>query len=68
MDLVELRRRPPSRATRRPRAGTIADELTSEDGIVVEREDLRFVAAVPDRVNLKISPRSRTRAASSGSS
>ena len=32
----------------------IADELSSNNDVVIEREDLRFVAHVPDQVHLKV--------------
>src|SRR5262249_27682660 len=31
-----------------------ADELVSGNDVVIEREDMRFVARVPDQVNLKV--------------
>lgn len=55
MDLVELKEKTTlSREEAAARLHAIADELTSEEGIVVERDDLRFTAAVPDEVHLKI--------------
>jgi len=32
----------------------IADELASNNDVVIEREDIRFVAHVPDQVHLKV--------------
>ncbi len=55
MDLVELKEKQTLRredAAARLRA--IADELGSGNDIVLERDNLRFVARVPDEVNLKI--------------
>jgi amphi-Trp domain-containing protein len=36
------------------RLHAIADELASNNDVVIEREDLRFVAHVPDQVHLKV--------------
>ena len=36
------------------RLHAIADELASNNDVVIEREHLRFVAHVPDQVNLKV--------------
>ena len=55
MDLVELKEKQTLRredAAARLRA--IADELGSGNDIVLERDNLRFVARVPDEVHLKI--------------
>jgi amphi-Trp domain-containing protein len=55
MELVELQEKTTLRreeAAARLRA--IADELASGNDIVLERDRLRFVARVPDEVNLKI--------------
>ena len=55
MDLVELKQKETLRredAAARLRA--IADELGSGNDIVLERDNLRFVARVPDEVHLKI--------------
>jgi len=55
MDLVELKEKETIRredAAARLRA--IADELASGNDIVLERDHLRFVARVPDEVQLKI--------------
>jgi amphi-Trp domain-containing protein len=55
MDLVELKQKETLRreeAAARLRA--IADELASGNDVVLERDNIRFVARVPDEVNLKI--------------
>jgi amphi-Trp domain-containing protein len=55
MDLVELKEKTTlSREEAASRLHAIADELASGNGIVMERERLRFVARVPDQVHLKI--------------
>jgi amphi-Trp domain-containing protein len=36
------------------RLHAIADELASNNDVVIEREDLKFVAHVPDQVHLKV--------------
>jgi amphi-Trp domain-containing protein len=55
MDLVELKEKSTlSREEAAARLHAIADELSSGNGIVMERERLRFVAHVPDEVKLKI--------------
>jgi amphi-Trp domain-containing protein len=43
-----------SREEAAARLHAIADELASGNDVVIEREDMRFVAHVPDRVNLKV--------------
>jgi amphi-Trp domain-containing protein len=43
-----------SREEAAARLRAIADELGSGNDVVIEREDLRLVAHVPDRVNLKV--------------
>jgi len=43
-----------SREEAAARLHAIADELASGNDVVIEREDLRFVAHVPDQVNLKV--------------
>jgi amphi-Trp domain-containing protein len=43
-----------SREEAAARLRAIADELASGNDVVIEREDLRLVAHVPDRVNLKV--------------
>lgn len=55
MDLVELKEKTTLRreeAAKRLR--DIADELASGNDIVLQRDNLRFVARVPDEVELKI--------------
>jgi len=55
MDLVELKEKTTlSREEAATRLHAIADELASGNGIVLERDRLRFVARVPDEVHLKI--------------
>jgi amphi-Trp domain-containing protein len=55
MDLVELKEKTTlSREDAAARLHSIADELASGNGIVMERDRLRFVARVPDEVKLKI--------------
>jgi amphi-Trp domain-containing protein len=55
MDLVELKEKTTmSREDAAARLHAIADELASGNGIVIERDRLRFVARVPDEVHLKI--------------
>jgi amphi-Trp domain-containing protein len=55
MDLVELKEKTTlSREEAAARLHAIADELASGNGIVMERDRLRFVAHVPDQVHLKI--------------
>jgi amphi-Trp domain-containing protein len=54
---MELEIKEKSSMSREQAAGrlrAIADELASGNGIVLEREGLRFVAKVPDEVALKI--------------
>ena len=36
------------------RLRAIADDLASNNSVVIEREHIRFVAHVPDQVNLKL--------------
>lgn len=43
-----------SREEAAARLHAIADELASGNDVVIERDDLRFVAQVPDQVNLKV--------------
>jgi amphi-Trp domain-containing protein len=43
-----------SREQAAARLRAIADELASGNDVVIEREAMRFVAAVPDHVNLKV--------------
>ena len=55
MELVELaEKNTMSREEAAARLHAIADELASNNDFVVERERLRFVARVPDQVNLKV--------------
>jgi amphi-Trp domain-containing protein len=55
MDLVELKEKQVlGREEAAARLREIADELASGNDIVVEQGNLRFVARVPDEVNLKI--------------
>jgi amphi-Trp domain-containing protein len=43
-----------SREEAAARLHAIADELASGNSVVIERGDLRFVATVPDQVELKV--------------
>ena len=43
-----------SREEAAARLHAIADELASGNDVVIEREDMRFVAHVPDQVHLKV--------------
>ncbi|MFL5850131.1 MAG: amphi-Trp domain-containing protein [Solirubrobacteraceae bacterium] len=43
-----------SREAAAARLRSIADELASGNDIVMQKDNLRFVAKVPDEVNLKI--------------
>src|SRR4051794_29612048 len=55
MDLVELKEKETiKREDAAARLRAIADELASGNDIVLERDHLRFVARVPDEVQLKI--------------
>ena len=55
MELVELEEKSTmSREEAAARLHAIADELASNNDFVVERERLRFVARVPDQLNLKV--------------
>jgi amphi-Trp domain-containing protein len=55
MDLVELKEKQAlGREEAAARLREIADELASGNDIVIQRDNLRFVARVPDEVNLKI--------------
>ena len=55
MDLVELKEKTTlSREEAAARLHSIADELSSGNDIVLERDRLRFVARVPNEVHLKI--------------
>jgi amphi-Trp domain-containing protein len=52
--LMELKERPRSPGRKRPRSHAIGDELAAGNDVVIEREDIRFVAHVPDQVHLKV--------------
>jgi len=55
VDLVELKEKTTlSREEAASRLHAIAEELASGNGIVMERDRLRFVARVPDQVHLKV--------------
>jgi amphi-Trp domain-containing protein len=55
MDLVELKEKTRlGREDAAARLRAIADELASGNDIVIERDGLRFVARVPDQVDLKV--------------
>jgi len=55
MQLMELKERETlSREAAAARLHEIADELASGNDIVMQRDNIRFVAHVPDEVNLKI--------------
>jgi amphi-Trp domain-containing protein len=55
MELMELKERETlTRAAAAARLRSIADELASGNDIVMQKDNLRFVAKVPDEVNLKI--------------
>jgi len=55
VELVELKEKSTlSREEAAARLHAIADELASNNDLVVERESLRFVAHVPAEVNLKL--------------
>jgi amphi-Trp domain-containing protein len=55
MKLVELKDKTAvSREEAAARLHAIADELASGNDVVIERGALRFVAPVPDQVNLKV--------------
>jgi amphi-Trp domain-containing protein len=55
VDLMELKEKVTlSREEAAARLHAIADELAANNDVVIERQDLRFVASVPDRVNLKV--------------
>jgi amphi-Trp domain-containing protein len=43
-----------SREEAAKRLHAIADELAANNDVVIERQDLRFVAHVPDQVHLKV--------------
>ena len=55
MELIELKEKTAlSREEAAARLHAIADELASNNDVVIEREDIRFVAHVPDQVHLKV--------------
>jgi amphi-Trp domain-containing protein len=55
VELVELKEKVTmSREQAAARLYAIADELGENNDVVIEREDIRFVAHVPDQVNLKV--------------
>ena len=55
MELMELQEKVTlSREEAAARLRAVADELASGNDVVIEREDLRFVAHVPDQVHLKV--------------
>ena len=55
MELMELKERETlSREAAAARLRSIADELASGNDIMIQKDNLRFVAKVPDQVNLKI--------------
>jgi amphi-Trp domain-containing protein len=55
VELVELKEKVTmSREQAAARLHAIADELGENNDVVIEREDIRFVAHVPDQVNLKV--------------
>ena len=55
MDLAELKEKTTlGREDAAARLRAIADELGSGNDLVLERDNLRFVARVPDEVHLKI--------------
>jgi amphi-Trp domain-containing protein len=55
MDLMELKEKTTlRREDAAARLHEIADELASGNDIVIERDNLRFKARVPDEVDLKI--------------
>ena len=55
MDLAELKEKTTlQREEAAARLRAIADELASGNDIVIERDNLRFVARVPEEVDLKI--------------
>ena len=55
MELVELKEKTTlSREQAAARLHAIADELGANNDVVIERDGLRFVAHVPDQINLKV--------------
>jgi amphi-Trp domain-containing protein len=55
VELMELQEKVTlSREQAAARLHAIADELSSNNDVVIERADLRFVAHVPDQIHLKV--------------
>jgi amphi-Trp domain-containing protein len=55
VELIELKEKTTlAREAAAARLHAIADELASNNDVVIERGDLRFVAHVPDQVHLKV--------------
>ena len=55
VELMELKEKVTlSREEAAARLRAIADELSTGNDVVIERDDLRFVAHVPDQVHLKV--------------
>jgi len=55
MELVELKEKTTlTREDAAARLHAIADELGANNDVVIEREGIRFVAHVPDQVDLKV--------------
>jgi amphi-Trp domain-containing protein len=55
MQLMELKEKTTlSREQAAARLHAIADELGRQNDVVIERDNIRFVAHVPDQVNLKV--------------
>jgi amphi-Trp domain-containing protein len=55
VELVELKEKTTlSREAAAARLHAIADELSSGNDVVIEREGIRFVAHVPGQVDLKV--------------
>jgi amphi-Trp domain-containing protein len=55
VELVELKEKTAlSREEAAARLRAIADELAANNDVVIEREHIRFVAHVPDQINLKV--------------
>jgi amphi-Trp domain-containing protein len=55
MQLLELKEKTTlSREDAAARLHAIADELGRQNDVVIERDNIRFVAHVPDQVNLKV--------------
>jgi amphi-Trp domain-containing protein len=55
VELMELKEKVTlSREEAAARLRAIADELSTGNDVVIERDDLRFVSHVPDQVHLKV--------------